>query len=147
MKGAGINHGQQFEIGLPTRLERSVRGSVHTSISMKILILVTALLLLQERAVFASGSSINRLPTPGAGAADGGLDREKFGLGQKIFNGSVELTGHEPAAAQKEKLQTLQSRLPENVAGKLNLAQLAGKLLPRQLDALEYFVTQRYPSK
>lgn len=114
---------------------------------MKILFLVAASLLLHGPASFASGSSINRLPTPGGGAVAGGLDREKFGLGQKIFSGSVELTGHEPAAAQREKLQALQAKLPENVAGKLNLPQLAGKLLPQQLDALEYFVTQRYPAK
>ena len=114
---------------------------------MKTLLIVALSLFLSAAASLASGSSIVRLPVPNVGAVSGGLDREKFGLGQKIFSGSAELSGREPAAAQREKLQALQTKLPGDVAAKRNLPELAGKLLPEQLDALEYFVTQRYPSK
>jgi hypothetical protein len=107
----------------------------------------TASLLLLAPEGFASGSSINRLPTPGATAVAGGLDREKFTLGQKVFTGGVRPSGHESAAAQGERLRALQARLPGDIAEKINLPQLAGRLQPAQLEALEYFVTQRYPAK
>jgi hypothetical protein len=109
--------------------------------------IVAGSLLITTTSAFASGSSINRLPAPGVATVASGLDREKFGLGQKIFSGGVELGGHEPTAPQRERLKTLQSRLPEGAAAKINLSDMAGKLLPHQLDALEYFVTQRYPAK
>ena len=112
-----------------------------------ILPLLAACLVFLQPAAFASGSSIIRLPVPGAGAAGAGFDREKFGLGQKIFAGGVELAGHEPAAAQGGRLRALQAKLPESVAEKKDLSLLAGRLLPDQLDALEYFINQRYPAK
>jgi hypothetical protein len=43
-------------------------------------------------------------------------------------------------------LETLQARLPEKVARKHGLAALAGKLTEPQLEALEYFVRERYPT-
>lgn len=113
----------------------------------KILPLVVASLVLVEPAAFASGSSINRMPAPGASPVGARLDREKFALGQKVFTGGVELSGHESAATQSGKLRELQARLPAAVAEKTNLAQLAGRLQPRHLEALEYFINQRYPAK
>ena len=109
--------------------------------------LLAACLVFLQPAAFASGSSVIRIPVPGAGAAGGGFDREKFGLGQKIFSGGVKPAGHESAAAQGARLRALQAKLPESVAQKRDLNLLAGRLLPEQLDALEYFVTQRYPAK
>ena len=50
------------------------------------------------------------------------------------------------AVAQRARLETLQARLPEKVAKKRDLTRLAGKLTGDQLDAVEYFVNQRYPA-
>lgn len=98
--------------------------------------------------VFASGSYSNRLPTPPA-KSDGGmkLDREKYGLGQKIYDGKIKLLAADHAVAQMDRLKALQARLPASAARKKNLAALAGKLSAEQLDALEYFVQRRFAEK
>ena len=90
----------------------------------------------------ASGSYTARPPQPGA--AKKSLDRAKYSLGQKLFNGKVQPTGQGEAATQADRLKRLQGQLPEKVAAKKNLPALAGKLTAEQLDALDYFVTQRY---
>ncbi len=110
----------------------------------KILPVLAACLAALDSVAFASGSAINRLPVPTAAGVAAALDREKFGLGQKIFSGSVAPSGHEAVAPQRARLVSLQSKLPEGVVGKKDLTQFAGHLLPSQLDALEYFITQRY---
>lgn len=96
----------------------------------------------------ASGSYSARLPQPpareGKGAA---VDRAKYDLGQKVFNGKTTLAATADAASQRTRLETLQARLPASVAKKKDLPALAGKLTEEQLTALEYFVRERYPIK
>ena len=94
--------------------------------------------------LFASGTYTSRLPSAPAKAAK--VDRAKFDLGQKVYNGKT-ATAQGDAAAQRARLQALQARLPEKVAKKKDLTELAGKLTDEQLDALEYFVKERYPTK
>jgi hypothetical protein len=90
----------------------------------------------------ASGSYTARPPQPGV--AKKGLDRAKYSLGQKLFNGKVEPSGQGDATAQKERLTRLQGLLPEKTAAKKDLTVMAGKLSPDQLDALDYYVSNRY---
>lgn len=73
------------------------------------------------------------------------VDRDKYDLGQKVFNGKAPAVQGD-AAAQRSRLEALQRRLPEKVAAKKDLTDLAGKLSQEQLEALEYFVQQRYPT-
>ena len=92
--------------------------------------------------LLASGSYTSRPPQPRAEKQS--LDRAKYSLGQRLFNGKVKPDAQADAAAQGPKLQTLQARLPARVSKKTDLSSLAGKLTPEQLDALEYYVNQRY---
>jgi hypothetical protein len=95
---------------------------------------------------FASGSYCACLPKPPPkGTTTAKVDREKYALGQKTFNGkSAPVQGN--VAAQTPRLQALQKQLPAKVAEKKDLTLLAGKISDEQLAALEYFVTERYPA-
>jgi hypothetical protein len=77
------------------------------------------------------------------------IDRDKYDLGQKVFNGktaAVDVQG-EAAAVQRARLEALQAELPEKVRMKKDLPAMAGKISNEQLDALAYFVKQRYPTQ
>ena len=93
--------------------------------------------------LFASGSYCACLPKPPPKAQAEKVDRDKYDLGQKVFN---ERTAPVPgdAAAQRSRLQAIQAQLPAKVAKKKDLTALAGKLSEQQLEALEYYVSQRY---
>lgn len=100
--------------------------------------------------VFASGSYAGRPPQPPAKVADGmamKMDREKYGLGQKVYDGSVMTPGAGNADAQMARLKAAQMKLPNSTGQNKDLAALAGKLSETQLDALEYFVEQRFGMK
>jgi hypothetical protein len=93
----------------------------------------------------ASGSYSARPPKPPAQSADGmKMDREKYGLGQKVYEGSVMTPGAGNADAQTARLQAVQAKLPAHAAQAKDLVALAGKLSDAQLEALEYFVEQRF---
>ncbi len=91
----------------------------------------------------ASGAYCVCLPKPPV-HENATVDRDKFDLGQKVFNGRTAPASGD-AAVQTERLDTLQDQLPENITKKRDLRKLAGKLTPAQLDALEYYVHHRYP--
>ena len=96
----------------------------------------------------ASGSYSQRPPRVPAGsakAADPG--RERYALGQRLFNGKDAPTAAADMVAQKPRLQALQDRLPAAVAAKKDLPAMAGKLTDHQLEALEHFVGERYGTK
>ena len=95
-------------------------------------------------AVSASGSYCVCIPKPPLVKA-AKVDRDKFDLGQKVFNGKTAPAQGE-AASQRARLAALQTQLPEKVARKKDLSALAGKLTDAQLDALETFVKERYPA-
>ncbi|MGH8245265.1 MAG: hypothetical protein ACREUU_02405 [Gammaproteobacteria bacterium] len=106
--------------------------------------LVAAACLAAPLAASASGSYCSCMPKPPPVKA-AKVDRDKFDLGQKVFNGkTAPATGD--ASAQRTRLAALQTQLPEKVAKKKDLTALAGKLTDSQLDALEYFVKERYPA-
>ena len=94
---------------------------------------------------FASGSFSGRPPKPPSQSGDTmKLDREKYTLGQKVYEGSAMTPGAGNAGAQRPRLKALQMKLP---AGARNLEALAGELSDQQLEALEYFVAQRFAMK
>jgi hypothetical protein len=93
---------------------------------------------------FASGSYCACLPKPPVKQAK--VDRDKYDLGQKVFNGKA-APSHGDPATQRPKLEALQTQLPEKVRAKHDLPAKAGALSEQQLDALDYFVKQRYPTK
>lgn len=99
---------------------------------------------------FASGSYSGRPPTPPAKA--GGdmsmkMNREKYGLGQKVYDGQMKLRGGGDAGAQMERLKMAQAKLSADAMKMKDLPALAGKLSAAELDALEYFVGQRFAMK
>jgi hypothetical protein len=94
----------------------------------------------------ASGSYCACLPKPPAKTAGAQVDRDKYDLGQKVFNGKTAPVQGD-SATQRSQLESLQAQLPAKVAKKKNLPSLAGKLSPEQLDALEYYLENRYPNK
>ncbi|MDP3073189.1 MAG: hypothetical protein Q8N18_23045 [Opitutaceae bacterium] len=102
--------------------------------------------LLAAAPALASGSYSNRPPRPPA-AASAKMDQEKYTLGQKVYEGSAMTAGGGDAAAQTPRLTALQAKLPADAAKMKNLVALAGKISATQLDALEYFVAQRFGMK
>jgi hypothetical protein len=92
----------------------------------------------------SSGTYTARPPQPRA--EEKSRDRAKYSLGQRVFDGKVKAeTAVQPdAEAQRARLSELQTRLPERVGKKKELSTLAGKLTPEQLDALDYYVKERY---
>jgi hypothetical protein len=110
------------------------------------LLFVLAICALTPLAAFGSGSYCACMPKPPSKyGKPGAIDRDRFDLGQKIFNGKA-APGQGDATAQRTRLEALQAQLPEKVGRKNDLPAMAGKLSEQQLDALEYFVKQRYPA-
>ena len=100
--------------------------------------------------LFASGGYKGIPPKPPAKAGEKmtmKMDREKYGLGQKVYDGEAMTPGGDSAAAQMARLKSAQMKLPPDAMKMKDLTGLAGKLSPAQLDALEYFVDQRFSMK
>ncbi len=96
----------------------------------------------------ASGTYSGRPPKPPAAAgSEMKMDREKYGLGQKVYEGQMKLMGGGDAGAQMERLKMAQAKLPADAMKMKDLPALAGKLSATELDALEYFVSQRFAVK
>ena len=94
--------------------------------------------------LFASGSYCACMPKPPLRVKSAQVDRDRYDLGQKVYNEKA-APGQGDAAAQRTRLQALQSQLPASVAKTKDLTAMAGKLSEQQLSALEYYVQQRYP--
>ena len=95
----------------------------------------------------ASGSYGSRPPKPPAVGDSMKMNQEKYGLGQKVYEGGVMTPGGGNADAQMARLKALQAMLPADAMKMKNLPALAGKLSAAQLDALEHFVAQRFGMK
>jgi hypothetical protein len=106
------------------------------------LLLGTVVLAMSANLALGSGSYTSRPPQPRVGQTS--IDRARYSLGQRLFDGKVKLDAQADAAAQDPRLKALQARLPARVGKKKDLPALAGKLSSEQLDALEYYVNQRY---
>jgi hypothetical protein len=114
--------------------------------SPRLVLLAAALAAAPAATAVASGSYPGRPPKPPAGGAMK-MDREKYGLGQKIYDGSAQLMGGGDASAQAPRLKAAQALLPADAMKMKNLPALAGKLSAAELDALEYFVRERFAMK
>ncbi|MEY2877889.1 MAG: hypothetical protein RLZZ15_269 [Verrucomicrobiota bacterium] len=116
--------------------------------SARIVILAALLGAAATAPALASGSYGSRPPKPPTTA--GGamkMDQEKYGLGQKVYEGSAMTPGGGNADAQRARLQSAQAMLPADAMKAKDLPALAGKLSAVQLEALEYFVAQRFGMK
>jgi hypothetical protein len=123
------------------------RTTVHRNLRLHCLVIIAGTCLAGPLSAEASGSYCTCLPKPPARLGSAAkMDRDKFDLGQKVFNGKTAPVQAE-AAPQRTRLQALQADLPEKVAAKKDVTALAGKLTDQQLEALEYFIKQRYPAK
>ena len=100
-------------------------------------------------AAHASGSYNNRPPRVPKGETRQQVDQAKYALGKKVYTGKAKLatTASVDRAAQEKRLRELEMRLPERARREANLPAMAGKLSTEQLEALEYYITNRYPSK
>jgi hypothetical protein len=120
-------------------------------ISLARIVLLAALLGVAATApAFASGSYSGRPPKPPAKSGDGmamKMDREKYALGQKVYEGSAMTPGGGNADVQMARLKAAQMMLPADAMKMKDLPALAGKLSAAQLEALEYFVAQRFGMK
>ena len=98
----------------------------------------------------ASGSYTARPPRPPVEKEPAtAIDNDKYALGKNIFTGKAKLKPNADAnAAQQEiKLKELAGRLPQPVKEAEKLPALAGKLSGKELEALEYYLAQRYKLK
>jgi hypothetical protein len=96
----------------------------------------------------ASGSYSGRPPQPPAKTGEAmKMDRDKYALGKNVFEGSSMTPGGGNADAQMARLKAAQTQLPADAAKMKDLPALAGKLSAAQLDALEYYVAQRFAMK
>ena len=98
----------------------------------------------------ASGTYTARPPRPAIKGERGAkMDSEKYELGKRIYTGKLKPgeTQTVGAAAQEGRLRHLQTHLPEREQKSTNLTSLAGRLSAEQLDALEYYIHQRFPHK
>jgi hypothetical protein len=91
----------------------------------------------------ASGSAPTRPPRIArTEPATETMDNTRYALGKAIFNGKAPLHSNPRAARQQRtRLSELAARSGRSGA---SLPTLAGKLSSEQLDALEYYVAQRY---
>lgn len=75
-------------------------------------------------------------------------DAARYELGKAIFTGKGPLKDPHLAAAEREsqsrRLHELQRRLPVKARSTPGLPELAGRLTPGQLAALEYYLKIRY---
>ena len=112
--------------------------------------LVASLLLVSIVAAEASGTyCATCLPRPPrANAQEKSLNREMFDLGQRIYLGAVPaVVAGTDADAQRTRLKQTQASLPERVQKKKDIGELAGRLTGPHLDALIYYLTERYNLK
>lgn len=120
---------------------RSNQTTFMKNLRNQIGLLVMVAALCWPLSLLASGSYCACMPKPPPKVAK--IDRDKFDLGQKVFNERTAPVQGD-AAPQRLRLEAMQAKLPEKVAKKKNLTALAGKLSEEQLDALQYYVEQRY---
>ncbi len=115
--------------------------------STRVVILAALLGATATAPALASGSYGARPPKPPAAGDAMKMNQEKYGLGQKVYEGGVMTPGGGNADAQMARLKAAQAMLPADAMKMKNLPALAGKLSAAQLEALEYFVAQRFGMK
>ncbi len=112
---------------------------------MKHLLSILTLISAMSSTALASGAGTSAPPRPpkaGATAATT-MDDAKYALGKAVFSRKFEASDNSSSmAAQKTKLMALAGKSGKEGSA---LPSLAGKLSAAQLNALEYYVGQRFP--
>lgn len=90
----------------------------------------------------ASGSYSTRPPVPRN--ESGTMDRAKYSLGQRLFTDGPGSETNSGVPGQKQRLKEMQQSLPARFDGQKDLTELAGKLSLEQLEAIEYYVAERF---
>src|SRR2546422_1183692 len=91
----------------------------------------------------ASGSYTARPPQPPSSVS---VDANRYHRGKQIFVGKADLgiPSNDLAVQQTPRLKELQDKLPKAASKTVRLPDLAGKLSPAQMKALEYYLEVRY---
>ena len=113
---------------------------------IRLSLLILTVTFVASSSSLASGSYANRPPQPPTSVS---VDSNKYNLGKQVFTGKAPLgTASSDVAAQQEpRLKELQGKLPKAAQKNTNLPDLAGKLTPGQMSALEYYLEVRYKVK
>ncbi len=108
-------------------------------------LLTPVVMLALASSALASGSAPTRPPRPPRNDAPAEtMDNSRYALGKSVFTGKAPLHSN-PAAARQQRVRLTQLAARSGSRG-ASLPKLAGKLSPEQLDALEYYISQRYPA-
>lgn len=104
-----------------------------------------SLLLTLPLTVLASGNYVGGIPR----VAGQKLDQEKLALGKLIYNGNLDRSHYiagVPASASEQQayLSIMHTQLPQQEQRKHPIVSLAGQLSPDHLEALHYFLTNRF---
>jgi hypothetical protein len=107
-------------------------------------LLTPVVMLALASSALASGSAPTRPPRPPRNDAPAEtMDNSRYALGKSVFTGKAPLHSNPAARQQRARLTQLAAR---SGAGGASLPKLAGKLSSEQLDALEYYVSRRFPA-
>ncbi len=129
----------------------TLRKWLRTGVLQTSAISMGALMGLDCSRVEASGSyRHSALPQSSLNTMDEGLDVDRFELGRRLYAGMLRLPEMDAqvAAEQGDRLQALAKRLPSSQSKSADrVVQFAGRLTGTQMEALEYFVTERFLGK
>ena len=129
----------------------TLRKWLRTGVLQTSAISMGALMGLDCSQVEASGSyRHSALPQSSLNTMDEGLDVDRFELGRRLYAGMLRLPEMDAqvAAEQGDRLQALAKRLPSSQSKSADrVVQFAGRLSGTQMEALEYFVTERFLGK
>ena len=108
-------------------------------------ILAATLAICAPAAAVASGSApARRMPAKKASPAAPATDA-RYAIGQQVYGGTAPKAANPGSMdSQKTRLAKIAAAVPDMNKGK-SISALAGKLSAEQLDALEYFVSVRFP--
>lgn len=109
--------------------------------------------LVAHATAYASGSYVPRPPRHLAKADREGkaIDPELYGLGRAVVlrTGDVTLStevNSMTVEVQRVRLEAVGRALPETARNKADLPALAGRLTDRQLEAVAYYLSIRFPT-
>ena len=74
------------------------------------------------------------------------LSQNRYNLGKRVLLGQSPLGSYSESLARKQQrsLSSVVERLPQSAKRRLDLDSISGRLSPEQLDAVKYYLQQRY---